>query len=85
MATAIVQLNRVEMAATRYRDGFLRDPLAATELEDTMVLRLMDGEAWAFREWTQRALEAGVLSEAEVDTVGGARKTDSGTRRPTWR
>ena len=62
------------LAATGvYRGALDRQPELAAELRaGGLVRRLRPGQAWAFREWTERAVEAGVLSRHEADTVHGA-------------
>lgn len=65
--------DRVSTAAVRYQGALARQPGLARELQAGGLVRsLSHGQAWAFREWTERAVEASVLSRNEADTVHAA-------------
>ena len=67
--------DRVLTTAARYQDALARQPGPARELHAGGLVRsLSHGQAWAFREWTARAVETGVLSSDEADTVHAALK-----------
>jgi hypothetical protein len=65
--------DRVAAAAAAYRDALDRQPELVAEIgAGDLLRRLRQGQAWAFREWTERAVEAGVLRGHEADTVHAA-------------
>jgi hypothetical protein len=65
--------DRVLAAASRYRDELDRRPELSAELRASDLYScLRTGQAWAFREWTERAVQAGVLTDHEAGTVDAA-------------
>jgi hypothetical protein len=65
--------DRLLAAADAYRAGLAHQPELATELGAAgLYHRLGTGQAWAFREWTERAVEADTITHHEAQTVHAA-------------